>query len=221
LEIPLEVSSVRILEHSPSAFCETPRLTLSLDLLSSTHAPTYSVLLLILLFFIVIWAMALLLLGHLSTTHAWLIPVFAISLGAPRWCQMLWSTSGIGLHISLPGSTARPILSALLSRSLWLHLGVLDALQGVGFGILLLQTLTRIHVAATLCSAQFLGGAIVILAKAVGPSRHGGAGDVFPNFGILGIKGLESGWFWGGLVAQLVICVGFAKVFRGEQLARP
>jgi alpha-1,3-glucan synthase len=150
--------------------------------------------------------------------HAWLIPIFAISLGAPRWCQTLWSTSGIALYV--PILPHIPLVGALLSRSLWLWLGVLDALQGIGFGMILLQTLTRVHVAATLVVSQVIGSAVTILARATAPNKVG-PGDVFPNFGLTGSEGLRKPWFWVGLLSQLVICLGFAKVFRKEQLFKP
>jgi alpha-1,3-glucan synthase len=131
---------------------------------------------------------------------------------------MLWSASGIALYVPVYPQT--PIVGALLSRSLWLWLGVLDALQGLGFGIVLLQTLTRFHVAATLCASQVLGSATVILAKATSPTSVSLA-DVFPNFGLVGAEGLKRPWFWVGLLSQLLICAGFAKVFRKEQLFKP
>jgi len=31
----------------------------------------------------------LLVLTHFSKTHTWILPVFAVGLGAPRWCQVL------------------------------------------------------------------------------------------------------------------------------------
>lgn len=173
---------------------------------------------LILLFFIGIWAAMLLILARQSATHPWLIPIFAISLGAPRWCQTLWSTSGIALYVPiLPNS---PLVGAMLSRMVWLWLGVLDAVQGVGFGLILLQTLTRFHVAATLIIGQVIGSIVVILAKLTAPHRVGPS-SVFPNFGLLGSDGLERPWFWVGLLCQLIICVAFLKVFRKEQLHKP
>jgi alpha-1,3-glucan synthase len=42
---------------------------------------------------------------------------------------MLWSTSNIGSYVPWAGS---PVASTLVGRGLWLWLGVLDALQGVG-----------------------------------------------------------------------------------------
>jgi alpha-1,3-glucan synthase len=38
-----------------------------------------------------------------SKVHSWLLPVFAVGLGAPRWCQMWWGTSGMGLYIPWGG----------------------------------------------------------------------------------------------------------------------
>ncbi len=63
--------------------------------------------------------------------------------------------------------------SALVSRSLWLWLGLLDTIQGVGFGMIFLQTLTRIHVAFTLIAAQVLGSVATIIARAIAPDAIG------------------------------------------------
>ena len=52
-----------------------------------------------------------------------------MGLGAPRWAQILWSTSNMGDY--LPWAVG-PIASGLAGRALWLWLGVLDAVQGVG-----------------------------------------------------------------------------------------
>jgi alpha-1,3-glucan synthase len=48
--------------------------------------------------------------------------------------QMLWGTSSLALYVPWAGR-AGPYLSI----SLWLWLGVLDAIQGVGLGMILLQ----------------------------------------------------------------------------------
>lgn len=129
---------------------------------------------------------------------------------------MLWGTSAIGAYLPWAGSA---IASALLGRSLWLWLGVLDALQGVGFGMILLQTMTRFHICFTLIAAQVLGSIFTILARLTAPDNTG-PGAVFPNFA-LGASGLGSAAFWFGLLLQIVICVGFALFFRKEQLAKP
>lgn len=42
---------------------------------------------------------------------------------------MLWGTSNIGAYVPWAGGGAA---SALVGRGLWLWLGVLDAIQGVG-----------------------------------------------------------------------------------------
>ncbi|KZF22864.1 glycosyltransferase family 5 protein [Xylona heveae TC161] len=184
---------------------------------STKHAPTYAIVLLLLLFFIGIWAACLYLFSRLSTRHSWVLPIFAVALGAPRWCQMLWGVSNIGLYVPWAGT---PVGSAVVGRILWLWLGVLDALQGVGFGMILLQTLTRFHIIFTLVSAQVLGSIATIVARACGPNKVG-PGDVFPDFSAGYTDGLHKAWFWIALFFQLAICVGFFKFFRKEQLSKP
>ena len=127
-------------------------------------------LLLVLLFFVVLWIAILYVFVRLSKSHSWILPIFAIGLGAPRWCQIFWSTSSIGLYLPWTGG---PVASALVSRSLWLWLGLLDTIQGVGFGMIFLQTLTRIHVAFTLLAAQVLGSVVTIVARATAPDATG------------------------------------------------
>ncbi|OCK84430.1 glycosyltransferase family 5 protein [Lepidopterella palustris CBS 459.81] len=184
---------------------------------SSRHAPAWAVFCLIVLFFVFLWAALLWIFAKLSKSHSWILPIFAIGLGAPRWCQMLWGTSGIGLFIPWAGG---PVSSALLGRAVWLWLGLLDTVQGVGFGMILLQTLTRIHVAFTLIAAQVLGSIATILARATAPDKIG-PGDVFPDFSAGVAQGLMKPWFWVALILQIVICVGFFTFFRKEQLSKP
>ena len=130
---------------------------------------------------------------------------------------MLWGTSGIGLYLPWTGS---PVAGALVGRTLWLWLGVLDALQGVGFGMILLQTLTRYHITFTLMCAQVLGSLSTIVGRASSPDRLT-AGSVFPNLALDPSGGLRSAWFWITIIFQLIICVGFFKFFRKEQLQKP
>ncbi|PQE30186.1 alpha-1,3-glucan synthase protein [Rutstroemia sp. NJR-2017a WRK4] len=188
-----------------------------LYLFSSNHAPTWAIILLIILFFGFVWAGFLWFFAILSKDHSWILPIFAIGLGAPRWCQMLWSCTPIGQYVPWVGSG---LGSALFSRSLWLWLGTLDALQGVGFGMLLLQTLTRIHIAFTLIAAQVLGSIATIVARACAPNNVG-PGTVFPDFSGGPQPGLSKPWFWIGLLFQLAICGGFFTFFRKEQLSKP
>ncbi|KAJ5999260.1 hypothetical protein N7451_007070 [Penicillium sp. IBT 35674x] len=184
----------------------------------SKYAPGWVVLLLTLTFFIGVWYVILALLAWRSKTHSWILPIFAIGLGAPRWAQMLWGTSGIGLWV--PWIVGGPRGSALGGRILWLWLGVLDSIQGVGFGMMLLQTLTRIHIAASLCGAQLIGTATTLIASASAPDRDG-PGDVFPDFSAGIIAGISKPWFWIALSCQLAIPIGFFMFFRKEQLTKP
>lgn len=184
-----------------------------LFLWSSQHAPRWAVALLVILFFILIWGGILLVLAHQSMQHSWIVPVFAIGLGAPRWCQMLWSLSGIGYHIPWAGLQG----GAIISRAVWLWLGVLDSLQGAGLGMILLMTLTRLHVTFTLVVAQAVGALCTILARVSAPDKIG-AGSVFIN---LASESIASIWFWVALICQLIICGGYLKFFRKAQLMKP
>ncbi len=155
-----------------------------------------------------------------AKVHAWLLPVFAVGLGAPRWCQMFWGISGLGLYVSW-GGAAGPYIGTCL----WLWLGVLDAVQGVGLGMILLQTLSRLHVCATLAAAQFIGSIVVMIARATAPNKEG-PGNVFPNAAFFdpatGANNPVKHWeFWVCLCCQLVIPFGYFFFFRKEQLTKP
>ena len=183
---------------------------------TTTYAPTWAIALLVIGFFIGVWAIAMFAFHRWSKIHSWILPLFAIGLGAPRWCQMLWGVSGLGTYVSWGSTTT----GALLSRTLWLWLGVLDSVQGVGFGMILLQTLSRYYVVFALIVAQVIGSVATIVARATAPDNLG-PGDVFPNFALHPGKAVQSGHFWGCLICQLGICVGFAVFFRKEQLFKP
>ncbi|TVY41175.1 Cell wall alpha-1,3-glucan synthase, partial [Lachnellula occidentalis] len=159
---------------------------------SSDHVKTWPVVLLVIFFFIFVWAAILYGFARLSKAHSWILPLFAIGLGAPRWAQILWSCSNIGAWLPWAGSSAG---SALASRSLWLWLGVLDAIQGVGFGMILLQTLTRVHIAYTLISAQVIGSVATMVARATAPDKLG-PGNQFPDFSSGVYPGVTKPWFW-------------------------
>jgi len=187
----------------------------------SVPIPKWQILILVITFFVVVWAVMLLVLTHFSKTHTWLLPVFAVGLGAPRWCQMLWGTSSLALYIPWAGH-AGPYLGI----SLWLWLGVLDAIQGVGLGMILLQTLSRLHVCATLAFSQIIGSVCVMVARATAPNRIGPE-SVFPDAAKWdfneGLKGspMAAPLFWLALTSQLVIVAGYFWFYRKEQLARP
>ncbi|TFK76403.1 hypothetical protein BDN72DRAFT_234531 [Pluteus cervinus] len=187
----------------------------------SVNIPKWQILILVIIFFIGVWAGMLLILTHFSKTHTWLLPVFAVGLGAPRWCQMLWGTSSLALYIPWAGSSG-----PYLGVSLWLWLGVLDAIQGVGLGMILLQTLSRLHVCATLAFSQIIGSICVMIARATAPNAIG-PGSVFPDASKWDFDSGLSGspmaipLFWIALVCQLVIVIGYFWFYRKEQLARP
>lgn len=183
---------------------------------SSVHAKTWMVVLLVFGFFIGVWAALLTIFSRASLRHSWILPMFAVGLGAPRWCQMLWATSGMGSWVPWAGS---PLAGALAGRTLWLWLGTLDAIQGVGFGMILLQTLTRFHVVFSLVCAQVLGSVATIVARACAPDATG-PGPIFPNLAV-SLHGLKNAWFWIGLIAQIIVCAGFFRWFRKEQLTKP
>ena len=127
---------------------------------------------------------------------------------------MLWGVSGVALYVPWAGG-----VGPWISISLWLWLGVLDAVQGVGLGMILLQTLSRLHVCATLAFSQMLGSIVVIVARATVPTKQ-----VFPDFGLWnvgdGIKHspFSSVVFWVALVCQIVVVVGYFWYYRKEQL---
>jgi alpha-1,3-glucan synthase len=184
---------------------------------SSNHAAIWQIVLLAVFFFIIVWIAVLAIFARLSKSHSWILPLFAIGLGAPRWAQILWSCSNIGMYVPWAGG---PLASALVGRSLWLWLGMLDALQGVGLGMILLQTLTRVHITFTLIAAQCLGSVASMLARATASDKIG-PGEVFPDFSGGLFPGLAEPWFWVGLTLQLCICAGFFVFFRKEQLSKP
>ncbi|CAI7568578.1 unnamed protein product [Penicillium pancosmium] len=182
----------------------------------SNHAKPWQILCLCVAFFGFAWIAILFLLGWISKSHSWILPIVACGLGAPRWAQIWWGTSGSGLFLPWAGSYTS---GALVSRSLWLWLGVMDALQGLGFGMILLQTLTRMHICFTLLVSQVLGSIATISARAFAPNRIG-PGPISPDI-TAGAGALGNAWFWIALLFQLSICGGFLLFFRREQLSKP
>jgi len=187
----------------------------------SAPIPAWAILILVIVFFIGVWALLLWILTYYSKTHTWLLPVFAVGLGAPRWCQMMWGTSSLALYIPWAGP-----VGPYLGTGLWLWLGVLDAIQGVGLGMILLQTLSRLHVCSTLAFSQVIGCICVMVARATAPDQIG-PGSVFPDASTWdfsqGLQGspMASAPFWVALICQLVIVAGYFLFYRKEQLSRP
>lgn len=187
---------------------------------SSSYINTGVVFALVVLFFIIIWGVILIILSRLSKTHSWIIPVFALGLGAPRWVQTLWAISNIGAALPWAGSAG-----PYLGRCLWLWLGVLDTIQGVGIGMILLQTLTRAHVATTLMAGQMVGAVAMLIGRASSPAAIGPA-NTFLDFATWnptsdGATIFNSASFWICLFCQLVIPIGYFVFFRKEQLSKP
>ncbi|KAJ5666828.1 hypothetical protein N7462_011237 [Penicillium macrosclerotiorum] len=182
----------------------------------SNHAKPWQILCLCVAFFGFAWIAILFLLGYISKSHSWILPIVACGLGAPRWAQIWWGTSGSGLFLPWAGSY---VSGALVSRSLWLWLGVMDALQGLGFGMILLQTLTRMHICFTLLVSQVIGSIATICARAFAPNKIG-PGPISPDI-TAGAGALGNAWFWIALILQLMICGGFLMFFRREQLSKP
>ncbi|KAL7416221.1 putative alpha-1,3-glucan synthase [Mrakia frigida] len=184
--------------------------------------PVWATAILVIVFFVFVWGGILAVLTRFAKVHSWLLPIVAIGLGAPRWCQMFWGTSGIALNMAWAGK-----IGPFLGSALWLYLGVLDNIQGVGLGMLLLQTLSRFHVCAAIFFCQCLGAIVVVIARAASPGRLG-PGTVFPNFALwdLAIDGmaqipLRFPLFWICLLSQISIVVGYLWLFRKEQLTKP
>ncbi|KAF7715965.1 Alpha-1,3-glucan synthase [Penicillium ucsense] len=182
----------------------------------SQHAKSWQILCLCVVFFGLVWILILLLLAWVSKSHSWILPIVACGLGAPRWAQIWWGTSGSGLFLPWAGNY---VSGALVSRSLWLWLGVMDAVQGLGFGMILLQTLTRMHICFTLLVSQVIGSIATICARAFAPNKIG-PGPISPDI-TAGGAALSNAWFWIALISQLLICGGFLLFFRREQLSKP
>ncbi|CAN8104906.1 unnamed protein product [Discula destructiva] len=186
-------------------------------LFSSSAVPTWAIVLLALGFFIFGWAAILFVLAKVTKSHPWLFPMFAVGLGAPRWAQIWWGVSRTGLWLPWAGGA---VASAIVSRMVWLWLGLLDGVQGAGIGMILMLTLTRVHVAAAIVAAQVLGSLATIAGRATAPDKLG-PGSVFPDLSKGAGEVAGSGWFWGVLLANLGLCIGYFKFFRKEQVSKP
>lgn len=86
--------------------------------------------------------------------------------------------------------------------------------------MILLNTLTRFHIAFTLLAAQVVGSIGTILARATAPNKVG-PDDVFPDLSGSVNEGLSKTNFWICLVFILSINVLCFLFFRKEQLRKP
>ncbi|GLA32170.1 hypothetical protein AnigIFM63326_011309 [Aspergillus niger] len=183
---------------------------------SSKHTKPWEIVLLVFGFFVVLWVVILVIFRALSKEHSWILPVFGLSLGAPRWAQTWWGTSNIGYYLPWAGSL---VSGSIASRCLWLWLGLLDEIQQVGLGMILLQTMTRVHVCFVLLAAQALGSIATICARGFAPNKIG-PGDISPDVGT-SVDKVGNAWFWIALFFQLLASWGFLLFYRREQLNRP
>ncbi|UZJ55651.1 hypothetical protein CBS101457_004971 [Exobasidium rhododendri] len=183
---------------------------------NSKHASAWQIVCLVAFFFIVLWMIMLWGFSQVSRSHSWLLPILAVGLGAPRWAQIWWGVSGMGLWLPWTNSY---VASALVSRSLWLWLGLLDTIQSVGIGMILLSTMTRVHVNFTLIAAQVIGAVVTAVARACAPNKLG-PGPIFPNV-VTSANSAFNAWFWIGLILNASVCIGFFMFFRKEQLNKP
>jgi alpha-1,3-glucan synthase len=197
-------------------------------LLSSTYGRNWTFLwsqpinassvLLICFVFGVIWIFAMRLMARQSEIHSWILPLFAVGLLAPKWAQMSFSTSLIGSYLPWAGDGG-----TVCAISLWMWLGLLDTIQAVGFTIMLLQTLTRIHVVAVLGISQILTAIAQMLAFSTAPNSNG-PGSMFPNITLWNTEKfdiLQEYVFYLVFLSQIVIALGFLFFFRVEQLSKP
>lgn len=86
-------------------------------------------------------------------------------------------------------------------------------------GMILLSTLTRVHVAYAVVAQQVLGSIATIVARACAPDKIG-PGPVFPDITAT-VTTIWQAWFWIGLLLNLLVVVGFYKFYRKEQLLKP
>jgi len=90
---------------------------------------------------------------------------------------------------------------------------------------MMMQTLSRLHVCATLAFSQIIGSICVMVARATAPNRIGPE-SVFPDAGKWdfqdGLSGspMASAPFWIALVSQLIIVIGYFWFYRKEQLGK-
>ncbi|KAL4786852.1 hypothetical protein BJX76DRAFT_62583 [Aspergillus varians] len=183
---------------------------------TSQHAKTWHIVILVVGFFIVLWVALMLVFRFLAKEHSWILPVFGLSIGAPRWAQTWWGTSNIGYYLPWAGGLTS---GAIASRCLWLWLGLLDEIQQVGLGMILLQTLTRVHVCFVLLAAQAIGSIATMCARGFAPNNTGPAG-ISPAVGT-SVDKVGNAWFWIALFFQLLASFGFLLFYRRETLNRP
>ncbi|CAB40008.1 spore wall alpha-1,4-glucan synthase, meiotic Mok14 [Schizosaccharomyces pombe] len=165
------------------------------------------------------WLIIFYVLRKLSNKHTWMVPVLGLGFGAIKWMHVFWGTSNVGIFLPWAG-----IAGPYLSRALWLWLGILDSIQGIGNGLILLQTLSRRHVTNTLMISQLAGSATSILARFVSPTKTGPA-NVFPDLtGYTPVdraKPVANAPFWICLILNVALCIMYLRCYHRENISRP
>lgn len=155
-------------------------------------------------FFGLVWEILLYIFQKWSKNHSWIMCIFAVGLISPKWAQIFWSISFVGRSLSWASSSG-----SILSLGLFCWLGVLDAFAQVGLSMMLLQTLTRIHVSAVLLLSQIVSSISLCLSLLIDINP-------FPN-----IIYSDSMYFWIVLCLYVICAYGYLFFFRTECLSRP
>ncbi|WBW72795.1 prospore membrane alpha-1,3-glucan synthase Mok12 [Schizosaccharomyces osmophilus] len=181
---------------------------------NTSHTPFWGIVVLLLIFFIAVWIIVLYGIKFLSLNNVWFPVIFGLGLLCPRWCLEFWSSSGLGLNLPWAGRIA-PVLTKLI----WLYLALWDGIQGIGIGVMLLQTLARDHVAFTLMLSQVVSSLTIMVAKPTIPVSD----KVFPNLGAWnpseGPGPCSSPCFYIALICQIIAIGGLFYYYRKSQLA--
>ena len=96
--VPLLVGIARLLAQRGESYpvfcivCFQPSISQSYgknwSFLWDSTLKDWQVLILVAAFFIGVWAALLTFLTWLSKIHTWFLAIFAVGIGAPRWCQV-------------------------------------------------------------------------------------------------------------------------------------
>jgi alpha-1,3-glucan synthase len=78
--------------------------------------------------------------------------------------------------------------------------------------MILLQSLTRIHISAALIGSPVLSSATTMLVHAAQSGDGNGPGTFFPSFAAGALPGLASPWFWVGFDITVVCLCGILCV---------
>ncbi|KAI9613259.1 hypothetical protein KEM48_003893 [Puccinia striiformis f. sp. tritici PST-130] len=179
-----------------------------------TRETSFGVTLFLLLFFFVgVWDVA-------SKSHTWLVAIFAIGLGAPRWCQMLWGTSSVASYFSWGGAAGPHIANAYQKQQPPCGYGwVCWICSRGGFGYDLTPNAQQGACGGHLMPCQIIGSTAVLVARATAPNRIGPGGVSLtlpcgiPKFSYLDSP-LANWQFWIALICQLIIVAGYFVLFR-------